>query len=216
MLPLRRIRHSARLRHDPFSRALAAIVLISTLHLLSPVAVAQEATGDVRVESDIDELLKAESDLTLLHSGQFVRNESNLQIAVERRLNGILQRDPNSPFRFQVEQDLISVGELLARKHLAIATFYLNRSRATGSGTKGAQGRLLEIARKYPRFSQMDEVLFKLAEISQRVECPDDAAAFLRKLISDYPLSSYLGPAFEKLNEIAIGDKVRIVTSEAK
>lgn len=148
-------------------------------------------------------MFRAEADLRLLVSGQFFRNEMSAAIAVKRQLRSILQNDPGSPFRFQIEQDLFSVGEILAKHDLAIASYYLQRGIVRGS-TKGAEGRLLQITREYPGYSKMDEVLLKLADISVRDERPDDASAYLRKLLSDYPLSDYAGAAFEKLNLIGV------------
>ena len=130
-------------------------------------------------------------------------DKGNLPYRVEKQLNGILQRDPGSAFRFQIEQDLTSVGEILSKSHLEIGTLYLARFRTTGTGLKGAEGRFLEVVKKYPRFSQMDEVLSKLAEVALLDQRPEDAAASLRKLVLDYPMSSYLSAAFATLNEIA-------------
>lgn len=185
--------------HRCLNRVLATFAVIAMIHGLTAIARAQGAVADEKVASDGEELLKAETDLKLLHSGQFVRDESNMAVKVERRLENILQRDPSSPFRFQIEQDLDSVGEILAPHHLAIATMYMKRWQ-----NRGAQSRLLQITSKYPHFSQMDEVLFKLAEVSLRDEVPDDACVYLRKLVSNYPVSRYVPSAFEMFNQIAV------------
>jgi outer membrane protein assembly factor BamD (BamD/ComL family) len=184
-------------------RILPALVLIAFLHLLPSFAAAQQNAGDEMTQvPDVAVLIKAEADLQVLNSGQFVRDQQNLPYRIERRLNEILERDPGSPLRFQIEQDLTAVGEILGAKHLAIATLYLNRYRERGTGLKGAQGRLLIILQKYPHFSRMDEVLLMMAEVSMREELPDDASAYLRRLISDYPSSSRVAVAIEQLIEI--------------
>jgi len=181
-----------------WNRPLAAVALFAVLQFLSLVAAAQVPVADDPVETDGEKLLKAETDLQLLNSHQFVRNEMLVARRAEARLKSILQRDPNSPFRFQVEQQLDAVGEILGAHNLAIATFYSKRSH----GLKGAQGRLLAVVRDCPHFSRMDEVLILLADVSLRDERPEEAAAYLKQLISNYPLSSLLPRAFDRLSEI--------------
>jgi len=204
MLTLREIRPSSSICARLLRRSLAAIIVIAGLQALMSVASAQQPVRDLPIESDIATLIQAEAELKLLHSGQFVPDVSNLPHRVERRLNGILERDPQTVFRFQIKEDLRAVGEILAQHDLVIATLYLERARQSKGGLKGAQGRLLGIAQKYPHYSKMDEVLLLLAEVSMLEERPGDAAAYLRKLIFDHPSSSRVGSAIEQFNEIPL------------
>jgi hypothetical protein len=187
-------------RHRPGEGGSQVLVLILGLHLLTVVAVAQEGANEVQVGSDGEILATAEADLELLHSTQSLPNGVIVARRADAQLRSILQRHPNSVFRFQVEEDLAAVGELLAEHNLLIAKIYSQR----GHGLKGARGRLLQIVKDYQRYSKMDEVLFLLADLSMRDENPDESAAYLGKILSNYPLSGYFKQAWEKLNQIEI------------
>jgi tetratricopeptide (TPR) repeat protein len=80
--------------------------------------------------------------------------------------------------------------------------YYESRFRNNKGGLKGAQSRYKEIVDKYPYFSYLDEVLFKLATTYQLEEEPDEAAKFYQKIIRDFPNSDYVEKAKEQLNII--------------
>lgn len=158
---------------------------------------AQHSSVNEGVETESEVLVKAEAALQVVASQQpkhidILRNAA-------RKLTSILQLNPATPYRQRVEEDLVQVQEILAHHDLAIASFYMDTMHGI---RKGAQPRLLEIARAYPRFSQMDEVLLRLARIAVRDERPDDAATYLWKLVCRYPTSSKRPLAFERLEEV--------------
>ncbi len=120
----------------------------------------------------------------------------------EVQLKAILQAFPNTPLRNEITMRLNEVQENLAMHNLQIARFYYGRNENNKGGLKGAQSRLLEIVRKYPNFSYMDEVLAKLGATYMLEEEPDEAAKYYQQLARDYPNSEFVEKASEQLGVI--------------
>jgi outer membrane protein assembly factor BamD (BamD/ComL family) len=150
-------------------------------------------------DADVERLRKLEEDIRLLKAGHVIRNSTDVARKAEHQLKNILQRCSDILLRDQIEEDIRQVQEILSEHHFKIANFYIKRSMP-----KGAESRLLEIARKYPDYSRMDEVLFLLGEVCLKDERPDEAASYLRKLICDHSSSIHIGRAFERLNQIGV------------
>ena len=84
--------------------------------------------------------------------------------------------------------------------NFGVAKFYYDaRYEHQHGGLKGAQSRLKEIETKYPNFSYMDEVLFRLANTYQQEEEPDEAAKYYQRVVRDYPNSEFVEKATEQL-----------------
>lgn len=122
----------------------------------------------------------------------------------EQRLKALLQQYPQTKLRPQVQQRLNEVQENLAMHNYQVAQFYLGHYQTKRGGLKGAQSRLREIVEKYPNFSYMDDVLFRLAYTYQQEEEPDEAAKYYQQLVRDYPYSDYLDKARDQLNIIGV------------
>src|SRR5438876_11438062 len=89
----------------------------------------------------------------------------------EQRLKSLLQQYPQTKLRPQVQDRLNEVQENLAMQHYQVGDFYLTaRYKVHGGGLKGAQSRFKDIVEKYPCFSYMDEVLYKLGYTYQQEE----------------------------------------------
>jgi len=58
--------------------------------------------------------------------------------------------------------------------------------------------------RSYPKFSKMDEVLFRLNVVSVQEDKQDEAARHCWTLICKYPNSQYVRAAFEQLDKIGV------------
>ena len=87
--------------------------------------------------------------------------------------------------------------------NLQIGNFYYKVKYETKKGgLKGAQSRFKEIVEKYPNFSYMDEVLFRLATTYQQEEEPDEAAKYYQQLLRDHPNSEFGEKARDQLNII--------------
>lgn len=181
-------------------RIVFTLILISFLMLtVRRVSWAQEARADnQQIESDWEMLRKAEEDVELLTSKQFVRDKQTMTIRAEQQLKKILQIYPQTTLRYRVEDNLAQVQEILGLNNFQIAQFYFKREH----GMKGAIGRLRQIIQKYERFSRMDEVLLLLGKAYLVEEQPEEAANSFWKLVCKYPTSKYTGEAFEQLNTI--------------
>jgi outer membrane protein assembly factor BamD len=121
----------------------------------------------------------------------------------EQRLKVLIQQYPQSKLRPEVESRLNEVQENLAMHNLQIGNFYYKAKYEAGKGgLKGAQSRYKEIVEKYPNFSFMDEVLFRLATTYQQEEEPDEAAKYYQQILRNHPNSEYAEKAREQLGII--------------
>lgn len=121
----------------------------------------------------------------------------------EQRLKVLLQQFPQSKLRPLVELRLNEVQENLAMHNLQIGNFYYKAKYETGKGgLKGAQSRYKEIVEKYPNFSLLDEVLFRLATTYQQEEEPDEAAKYYQQILRNHPNSEFGERAREQLSII--------------
>ncbi|MCU1265548.1 MAG: Competence protein ComL [Acidobacteria bacterium] len=121
----------------------------------------------------------------------------------EQRLKALLQQYPQTKLRPDVEGHLREVQENLAMHNFQVATFYYDsRYQHQKGGLKGSQSRLKEIVDKYPNFSYMDEVLFRLATTYQQEEEPDEAAKYYQRIVRDYPNSDFTDKTKEQLSII--------------
>ncbi|MCM3901871.1 MAG: outer membrane protein assembly factor BamD [Pyrinomonadaceae bacterium] len=118
----------------------------------------------------------------------------------ELRLKILLQQYPQTRLRPDVEQRLREVQENLAMHNLQIGNFYYKAKYEQGKGgLKGAQRRYRDIVEKYPDFSFMDEVLFRLAATYQQEEEPDEAAKYFQQLLRNHPNSEFAEKARDQL-----------------
>jgi outer membrane protein assembly factor BamD len=120
----------------------------------------------------------------------------------EQRLKAGMQQYPKSPLRAEFQKRLDEVQENLANHDLGVGNFYYNRFKNRNGGLKGAQSRYREIVQKYPVFSRMDEVLFKLADTYVQEEEPDEAVKYLQRIVRDYPNCEFAERAKEQLQVI--------------
>ena len=121
----------------------------------------------------------------------------------EQRLKVLIQQFPQSTLKPYVQERLNEVQENLAMHNLQIGNFYYKVKYETKKGgLKGAQSRFKEIVEKYPNFSYMDEVLFRLATTYQQEEEPDEAAKYYQQLLRDHPNSEFGEKARDQLGII--------------
>ena len=121
----------------------------------------------------------------------------------EQRLKVLLQQFPQSQLKPYVQERLDEVQENLAMHNLQIGNFYYKVKYETKKGgLKGAQSRYKEIVEKYPNFSYMDEVLFRLATTYQQEEEPDEAAKYYQQILREHPNSEFGEKARDQLNII--------------
>lgn len=121
----------------------------------------------------------------------------------EQRLKVLLQQFPQTQLKSTVQARLDEVQENLAMHNLQVAQFYYDsRYKNHKGGLKGAQSRLREVVEKYPHFSYMAEVLYRLGATYIEEEEPDEAAKFFQQIVRDFPNSSYAEKAKDQLTAI--------------
>jgi outer membrane assembly lipoprotein YfiO len=98
---------------------------------------------------------------------------------------------PDSDYIPIANRYLLDVQEDLALGDLGVGQFYENDR----DNPAGAMQRYKEIADKYPNFSQMDEVFFRMASIMEKNKNLDEAAIDYGKIVSAYPFSKHAGEA---------------------
>ncbi len=114
-----------------------------------------------------------------------------------KALQGIklfLQQFPDSDFAPIVKKYQADVEENLALGDLGIGRFYEDRGNLAG-----ARGRYKEALEKYPQFSDMAEILFRLASVMEKAKNNDEAAIYLGRIVSEYPFSKRSEEAKSKL-----------------
>ncbi|MGH9431959.1 MAG: outer membrane protein assembly factor BamD [Terriglobia bacterium] len=105
-----------------------------------------------------------------------------------------LQKYPDNLLMPTVKARLREVQEILAEGDYEIAKFYVFRG-----DSKAAESRLEEILNKYPNFSGGDQVLWYLGESLERLKKPNQAMPYYARIITDFPLSSHVDEAKDKL-----------------
>ncbi|MBZ5495876.1 MAG: outer membrane protein assembly factor BamD [Acidobacteriia bacterium] len=104
---------------------------------------------------------------------------------------------PNNDYVPVVKTLLDEVRESLAESDMMVGDQYAH----TGNYL-GAVSRYRELTQKYPRFSRMDEALFKQAEADQKTENTDEAVAALARIVRGYPFSKYFSEAKAQLEKM--------------
>src|SRR5258705_7862086 len=96
------------------------------LFVLATCCNAQDSSDGAQTLSIGDKLIRVEETLKGLQSQAEPKNINTLR-KVEIELKSILQSDPRTVFRSQVEADLDVVNESLAYHDLLVARFYMSR-----------------------------------------------------------------------------------------
>ncbi|HXA76696.1 MAG TPA: outer membrane protein assembly factor BamD [Candidatus Acidoferrales bacterium] len=128
--------------------------------------------------------------------------------AAEDEFRAFLLKYPQSPFVPQAEQSLRNVQEILAEGEFGIARFYYVKK-----DFRASAARLVEVTGRYPLFSESDEALWMLGDVYQRAKqvskneddknhWADLAAKCYDRIVQDYPSSSLVGNAKERLKSM--------------
>jgi outer membrane protein assembly factor BamD len=150
-----------------------------------------------------DRVMLKEAEAEMRQMGLANRDVTRARKA-EQRLKAVLQQFPTTPLKDKVLQRLYEVQENLGMHSLQIARFYQDKFVRGVGGLKGAQSRLREIVEKYPKFSYMDEVLFRLGWLYVQEEEPDEAAKYFAMVARDYPSGDFAEKASEELTKIGV------------
>ncbi|MDQ3650120.1 MAG: outer membrane protein assembly factor BamD [Acidobacteriota bacterium] len=121
----------------------------------------------------------------------------------EQQLKVLMQQFPDTSLRPDAEIRLREVQENLALHNMYVGNQYFDRYfQGKAPNPKGAQSRYREIVEKYPNFSYMDHVLYRLGVTYVQEEEPDEAAKYFAQLARNHPNSEYAEKAREQLNAI--------------
>ncbi len=129
--------------------------------------------------------------------GAYNRDVSNAKQA-EHQLKAAVPACRNSPALPKVQNDLVTVQQVLALHELDIARFYIDKRQAYKAG----ESRLRDIITNYPFFSYFDESLFRLGVTLIEQEQPEEATDFFTRLVRDYPNSEFASKGKEYLERL--------------
>src|SRR4029077_9395882 len=115
-------------------------------------------------------------------------------IAAEEEFQTFLQKYPNDPLAPQAQQHLREVQEVLAEGEYRIGYYYYVKG-----DKRAAAARLLAVTNRYPLYSKSDRALWMMGDILEKSEHKEVAALYYGRIVKDYPLSSMVPDAKDKL-----------------
>ena len=149
----------------------------------------------------LDEAANAQMQIAMAHYRQMEKPDRDHAEAVqaEAEFQTFLEKYPNSPLVPQGEQHLREVQEVLAEGDFRVAAFYYKRAAYRASGA-----RLIELTNRYPLYSEADQANWMLGQIYEKGEHNEIAARYYSRIVKDYPLSSLVGDAKNKLVKFGV------------
>jgi outer membrane protein assembly factor BamD len=150
------------------------------------------------------QMKKISANMKLMHSPD---RDQQYSYKALQEIKRFLQKFPDSDYVPIARQFQAEVEENLARSSLGIGQFYAERG-----NNAGARGRYQEIVDQYKSFSGLDDVYFRLANIWEKSNNPEEAAIYYGKIVSGYPFSRLSEEAKARLN--ALGKPVPPVDAE--
>ena len=114
--------------------------------------------------------------------------------AAEEEYQTFLAKYPKDPLAPKAEQRLRDVQEIIAEGDYRIGYFYYVKG-----DKRAAAARLLSIAKRYPLYSRSDKVLWMLGDIFEKSEHKEVASLYYGQIIKNYPLSSFVPGAKDRL-----------------
>jgi outer membrane protein assembly factor BamD len=128
--------------------------------------------------------------------------------AAESEFQNFLLKYPQSPLIPNAEQDLRNVQEVIADGEYRIGRFYYLKP-----DYAAAAARLMEVAERYPLYSNTDDALWMLGNIYMidrkytknedvKNKWADYASKCYRRILRDYPLSTHAAEAREQLKSL--------------
>jgi outer membrane protein assembly factor BamD len=115
-------------------------------------------------------------------------------IAAEEEFQTFLQKYPNDPLAPQAQQHLREVQEVLAEGEYRIGYYYYVKG-----DKRAAAARLLAVTNRYPLYSKSDQALWMMGDILEKSEHKEVAAQYYGRIVRNYPLSSMVPGAKDKL-----------------
>ncbi len=130
--------------------------------------------------------------------------------SAEDEFQTFLLKYPTSPLVPKAEQDLRNVQEVLADGYYRVARFYyLKRD------YRASAARLVDLTQRYPLYSQSDDALAMLGDVYMRAKqavknedeknhWADLAAKCYSRIVQDYPMSSQVALAKDRLKSLGV------------
>ncbi len=115
----------------------------------------------------------------------------------EQAIKRMLQQFPDSDYIPIAKQYLNEVQENLAQSDYGIGQFYAQRGNFLG-----AKSRFQEIVDSYPNYSAMDEAYYQLAQASEKIHNPEEAATYYSKIAAGFPFSKHFDEAKDRLKSL--------------
>jgi outer membrane protein assembly factor BamD len=115
-------------------------------------------------------------------------------LSAEEEFQIFLQKYPNDPLAPQAQQHLREVQEVLAEGDYRIGYFYYVKGDKRAAAT-----RLATVASRYPLYSKSDRVLWMMGDIFEASEHKEVASVYYSKIVKQYPLSTLVPEAKDKL-----------------
>jgi outer membrane protein assembly factor BamD len=160
----------------------------------------------------LDEAQYAQMQVAMCHYRMMLKPDRDPSEAesAENEFQNFLLKYPKSSLDLEVEQDLRNVQEVLADGEYKIGRFYYLKP-----DYPAAAARLMEVAERYPLYSNSDDALWMLGDIYMRIKkvskneddknyYGDLAAKCYDRILRDYPLSSHAAEAKVQLKSMGM------------
>jgi outer membrane protein assembly factor BamD len=144
----------------------------------------------------LPEATYAQMQVAMTHYKQMEKPDRDRSQArsAEEEFQIFLQKYPNDPLAPQAQQHLREVQEVLAEGDYRIGYYYYVKG-----DKRAAAARLLTVSQRYPLYSKSDRALWMMGDIFEKSEHKEVAAVYYAKIVKDYPLSSMVPGAKDKL-----------------
>ena len=147
----------------------------------------------------LPEATYAQMQVAMAHFRQMEKPDRDRTQALdaEEEFQTFLEKYPNDPLAPQARQDLREVQEVLAEGDYRIGYYYYVKGDKRAAAT-----RLLTVTSRYPLYSKSDSALWMMGDIFEKSEHKEVAARYYTRIVKDYPLSSMVPDAKQKLKEL--------------
>ncbi|HYL64894.1 MAG TPA: outer membrane protein assembly factor BamD [Candidatus Methylomirabilis sp.] len=144
----------------------------------------------------LPEATYAQMQVAMAHYRQMEKPDRDRTQALdaEEEFQTFLEKYPNDPLAPQAQQHLREVQEVLAEGDYRIGYYYYVKG-----DRRAAAARLLSVAARYPLYSKSDHVLWMMGDIFEKSERKEIASLYYARIVKDYPLSSLVPGAKDKL-----------------
>lgn len=146
----------------------------------------------------MEEAAEAQNRVCDIHYKQMEKADRDPQHALRAQdeCRQLLVQFPNSKFAPEAQQKLRDIQEVLASAEFKVGSFYHTKGSFPASAN-----RLQALTDQFPLYSDSDEALWLMADDYRRMgdRFENQEAAAYTKIVKDYPLSSHVDAAKERL-----------------